>query len=142
MNQAEDIASLSHRKINDVNQRHAIRSHVMQRVRQEELAQGKKRPTGRDHPKRNSRIPIRSRSSDSDSSGQSDPTTSRSQSVVLNPPSGAFEGGKVSIPPLQRQLSPPKLLVAPAVHEFDPFETLPTRGLSHRTVENLLQYCK
>lgn len=146
VNQAEDIVSLSHRKISDANQRHAIRSHVMQRVRQEELAQGKKRPTGRDHPKRPSRIAIRSRSSDSDSSGASDLSSSRSQSITFTTPlpstSAAFEDRKATFSPPRHPSQQLQLFIAPAIHEFDPFDTLPTHGLQHKSIESLLQYCK
>ncbi|KEF59807.1 uncharacterized protein A1O9_04655 [Exophiala aquamarina CBS 119918] len=117
----------------------------MQRVRQEELAQGKKRPTGRDLPKRPSRIAIRSRSTDSDSSGVSDPSSARSESIALNTPvpssSAAFDGGATTFSPPRHPSQRLQLFIAPAVHELDPFDTLPTHGVPHKSVEGLLQYC-
>ena len=146
VNQADDVVSLAQRKVNDANQRHAIRSHVMQRVRQEELAQGKRRPSGRDHPKRAARVPIRSRSGDSDSN---DRRTSVSHQLVevgnqnqsgawriLRHENGKSPSGRRKIPRNKLQLS-----IAPAVHEFDPFQTLPVNGVPHKSVESMLAYC-
>ena len=36
----------------------------------------------------------------------------------------------------------PRLILTPAVHEFDPFNTLPTNELPHQSSESLLQYCE
>ncbi len=36
----------------------------------------------------------------------------------------------------------PRLNHSPAVHEFDPFNTLPTNTLPRRSSESLLQYCE
>ncbi|KAK5056015.1 hypothetical protein LTR84_012566 [Exophiala bonariae] len=113
----------------------------MQRVRQEELALGKKRPTGRDHPKRASRVPTRSTSSDSDSSALSDPSSTESQSSSSNQFSSVFEPSQPSPPStwhLQKKLP---FNIAPAVHEFDPFGSLPAAGFPQKGVESLLRHC-
>lgn len=148
VNQADDLVSLTHRKISNTEQRHAIRSHVMQRVRKEELAQGKKRPTGRDLPKRTSTT----------QSFKTSPTHSdlavKDELVSVSPTSIKEEPNDhaTPFPPAQRlsqssALSPrsfrrPSLHLDPAVHEFDPFQTLPSGRVSHKSLEGLLTYCR
>lgn len=148
VNQADDLVSLTHRKISNTEQRHAIRSHVMQRVRKEELAQGKKRPTGRDLPKRASTTQLFKTSP-----GHSDLAV-KDELASVSPTSIKEESNDhvTPFPPAQRlsrstALSPrpfrrPSLNVDPAVHEFDPFQTLPSGRVSHKSLEGLLTYCR
>lgn len=132
VNQAEDLVSLCNRRINNREQRHTIRSHVMQRVRQAESAQGKKRPTGRDPSKRPSTTPSsRRKSSDSEPS-------SSNESRGLN--TASAESDRLSLTRSPRQS--PRLHLTPAASDFDPFDTLPTNSLPHQSSESLLQYCK
>ena len=148
MNQAEDLLSLPRRKIYSQEQRHAIRSHVMQRVRQAEQAQGKKRPSGRENSKR----PVdkaRSRSSDSDSSAMNDYASSPLPITIKQEPRDIksdllidLESEKITAVGTPVKHSPMKLNISPAVHEFDPFNTLPTNGLPHKSSESLLSYCE
>jgi hypothetical protein len=126
VNQAEDLVSLNKRKIVNKEQRHTIRSHVMQRIRQVESAQGRKRSTGRDHPKAPGKPKGRRKSADS-------------ESAVSNEPKGDCADDSLTLTRSPRQ--PLRLNLSPAIHEVDPFDTLPTNTLPHKSSESLLQYC-
>ncbi|OAP59931.1 hypothetical protein AYL99_04933 [Fonsecaea erecta] len=134
VHQAEDVASLSHRRISNREQRHAIRSHVMQRVRQVELAQGKKRPTGRQRVNDGSKQKARSESTHSEPSVSNESIENSANSPVIVAGSDTFW-------PTQSPLPSPRLNITPAAQAFDPFDTLPTNRLPHHTSESLLQYC-
>jgi hypothetical protein len=125
VNLSEDLVSLCHRRISNKDQRHTIRSHVMQRVRQEESAQGKRRLTGREQSKKSARSKTKRLPNDSV------PSRSEATRLRIIPPS-------VSPSPY----SPQRLTLAPAVHEFDPFQTLPINNLPHQSSESLLRYCE
>lgn len=146
MNQAEDPVSLSHRKVSNVNQRRAIRSHVMQRVRQEELARGKKRHTGRDLPKRPTLHHLRSISTDTDSSGKTEFTSSTSVAIKqaptdLEPHALTIKYENAKFSPTNTAFEHVPLNVSPGVHEFDPFQALPSNSLPYTSLESLMQYC-
>lgn len=132
VNQAEDLISLYNRRINNKEQRHTIRSHVMQRVRRAETAQGKKRPTGRDPSKKPSTKPSGRRKS-----FDSEPSSSN-ESRGFKTPSAESDRLSLTLSPRQS----PRLHLAPAASDFDPFDTLPTNSLPHKSSESLLQYCK
>ena len=147
VNQADDLTALTHRKISNTEQRHAIRSHVMQRVRKEELAQGKKRPTGRDLPRRSSNQTPRSASGDSESPVKREPTSISPAIVKEEPNDTALKaprarGRSKSALIAKGHVKYVSLQKSPAVHEFDPFQTLPSGELSHKSLESLLSHCK
>lgn len=150
VNQAEDLGSLTARKITNQEQRHVIRSHVMKSVRQEELARGKKRSIGRDHGRRSDLDKAQSTSSDSDSSHKNQspgPLT-----VVVKQELeesghdlhivGDKKTGHSGATWLTTAGSTGKMTYVPAVIEFDPFDTLPCTSLAHQGLESLLQYCE
>jgi len=146
VNQAEDPISLSHRKVSNVNQRRAIRSHVMQRIRQEELARGKKRHTGRELPKRPTPHRLRSISSDTDSSGKTRFTSSTSFGIKhaptdFEPDSLTIKYEKANVSPTNAAFEHVPHNVSPGVHEFHPFQTLPSNSLPCTSLESLMQYC-
>ncbi|KIW66344.1 hypothetical protein PV04_05680 [Phialophora macrospora] len=136
VNQAEDLVSLYQRKIVNKEQRHTIRSHVMQRIRQVELAQGRKRSSGREHPKAPSKPKARRKSADSESavSNEPDPKGKGADDALTR-----AHSARVTLTRSSRQS--PRLDLGLAVHEFDPFDTLPTNTLPHQSSESLLQYC-
>jgi hypothetical protein len=144
VNQAEDVLSLSHRKISNVKQRRDIRSHVMQRVRKKELSQGKKRPDGRNRSKQLTLDSLRVLSRQFNYSGQTKSTSSTSVATKQE----QFLPGVLKIKHekdvLHRNNSVSRhsqLSISPAVHELDPFQTLPSNGLPSKTLESLLRYC-
>ncbi|ETI27465.1 hypothetical protein G647_09655 [Cladophialophora carrionii CBS 160.54] len=106
----------------------------MQRVRQWESAQGRKRSTGREHPKGSAKSKARKKSADSE-------TTVRNEAKVscANDPLNLAESDRTTLIRSPRQS--PRLNLSPGVHEFDPFDTLPTNTLPHQSSESLLQYC-
>ncbi|RVX68634.1 hypothetical protein B0A52_07061 [Exophiala mesophila] len=141
VNQADDLVSLTHRKISNTEQRHAIRSHVMQRVRKEELAQGKKRPTGREFPKRTTSTQvIKSPTERSDLAIKDEPVIKEepSDQMALLPPARRLSESTTVKPSPIRRIS---IHSSPAVHEFDPFQSLPSGRVSHKALERLLTYC-
>ncbi|KAJ9607787.1 hypothetical protein H2200_007866 [Cladophialophora chaetospira] len=106
----------------------------MQRVRQVELAQGKKRSSGREQSKKATKPNPRRKSTDSESALSNDAND--------NAANGSLNDAKRDRHSLSR--SPPKsprLNLNLVVHQFDPFDTLPTNTLPHRSSESLLQYC-
>lgn len=135
VNQAEDLVSLCHRRISNKEQRHTIRSHVMQRVRQVESAQGKKRSTGREQSKKASKPKGRRKSMDSESVLSNDPKDNSANDSLND-----AQRDRLSLSRSPRQS--PRLYPSPAAHEFDPFDTLPTNTLPHQSSESLLQYCE
>lgn len=146
VNQAEDLLSLSHRKISNVKQRHDIRSHVMQRVRKKESSQGKKRATGRNRPKQSTLVPLRGVSGHPSSSWETEFTSSTVIAIKQEPSSlkphalaVKHEKGELSCPTTVFGHS--RLSISPAAHKFDPFQTLPNNGLPPKSLESLLQYC-
>ncbi|KIY00547.1 uncharacterized protein Z520_03210 [Fonsecaea multimorphosa CBS 102226] len=106
----------------------------MQRVRQEELAQGKKRSTGRHRSNDGSKQKPRSESA------HSEPSLSN-ESVENNASSPIIVAGSDTFRPTSSPLPSPRLSITPAAQAFDPFDTLPTNNLPHHTSESLLQYC-
>ncbi|OCT51017.1 hypothetical protein CLCR_09148 [Cladophialophora carrionii] len=135
VNQAEDLVSLYQRKIINKEQRHTIRSHVMQRVRQWESAQGRKRSTGREHPKGPAKSKARKKSTDSEATVRNEAKVS-----CANDPLNLADSDRTTLIRSPRQS--PRLNLSPGVHEFDPFDTLPTNTLPHQSSESLLQYCE
>jgi hypothetical protein len=134
VNQAEDLVSLNKRKIVNKEQRHTIRSHVMQRIRQVETAQGRKRSTGRDHPKAPGKPKGRRRSADSESAVSNEPKGDCADDSLTR-----AHSDKLTLTRSPRQSL--RLNLSPVVHEVDPFDTLPTNTLPHKSSESLLQYC-
>jgi hypothetical protein len=135
LNEAENLIALCHRRISNKEQRHTIRSHVMQRVRQVESAQGKKRSTGREHSKKSGKPKARKKSNDSDSPVSVESNAQAVDSSVTGP-----DSNRLTLTRSPRQS--PRLTLSPAVHYFDPFDTLPTNTLPHQSSQSLLQYCE
>jgi hypothetical protein len=135
VNQADDLVSLCRRRISNKEQRHTIRSHVMQRVRQTEIAQGKKRLTGRENSKRSTRTKSKSKSAEA--------TSPMSNGSPESTAAGSVSDGTRNKLSVSR--SPPRSLaitISPGTNEFDPFDTLPTNNLSRQASQSILQYCK
>jgi hypothetical protein len=135
VNQADDLVSLCRRRISNKEQRHTIRSHVMQRVRQTEIAQGKKRLTGRENSQRSARTKSKSKSAEATS-----PVSKGSPESTI---AGSVSDGKRNKLSVSR--SPPRspsLTISPGANEFDPFDTLPTNNLSRQASQSILQYCE
>ncbi|KIX02390.1 uncharacterized protein Z518_08331 [Rhinocladiella mackenziei CBS 650.93] len=143
VNQAEDLAALPRRKISNQKQRLAIRSHVMQRVRHLELASGKKRKIGRESVKRPEPNKSRGGSSDSDSSPKKGSTPPFPIAIKHKPKSVVpyVHAESEKLPVGARASGHFPLHMAPAIDEFDPFETLPSNRVPHKSVESLLKYC-
>lgn len=150
VDQAEDLVAVSHKRILNQRQRQVIRSHVMQRVRQEELAQGKTRSAARDQrdsSRRSSKSKSRKGSSDSDRSPPNDSSAVLPDSIKKEPTE--YKVNPLMLTPRNDENPTTRLVLRPlpfnkslAVHEFDPFDTLPTNGLPHISSENLLSYCE
>lgn len=131
VNQAEDVTALMRRRISNQQQRHVIRSHVMQRVRHLEWAQGKSRTTARE-------IALSDKSRTSS-------TSTESGTSIKDEPMSPVPGKMAILPKRIKQggfvrFSTP-LSPSPANHEFDPFQTLPSNNLPHKSSESLLDYC-
>jgi hypothetical protein len=146
VNQAEDLLSIFHRKLSNVKQRHDIRSHVMQHVRKKELSEGKKRPTGRSRTKSHRPDPTRGIPSHINASWETEPISPMSILVEQEPchlqahaPAFQHENGELCCTELAFGHS--RLSSSPSVHEFDPFQTLPSNSLPPKAIESLLQYC-
>ncbi|KAJ4568564.1 hypothetical protein HRR85_005735 [Exophiala dermatitidis] len=146
VNQAEDLDSLTTRKIVNQEQRHVIRSHVMKSVRQEELAKGKKRSTGREQPKTSNSNKSRSSSNDSVSLLKNESPAAVTTAIkkerqehepnLLTIDHKSRSRGAVGI-----SAGALTMMYMPAVHELDPFYTLPCNSLGHQSLERLLRYC-
>ena len=146
VNQAEDLLSIFHRKLSNVKQRHDIRSHVMQHVRKKELSQGKKRLTGRSRTKLHTPDPTRGIPSHINAPCETEPISPMSILVEQEPcrlqahaPAFQHENGELCCTELAFGHS--RLSTSPSVHEFDPFQTLPSNSLPPKAIESLLQYC-
>ncbi|EXJ90570.1 hypothetical protein A1O1_03673 [Capronia coronata CBS 617.96] len=148
VNQAEDLDSLTTRKITNQQQRHVIRSHVMKSVRQEELARGKKRTIGRARSKRTDSDKSQGTSSDSDYSHKN--TSPLPSSVTIEeglqkpqPQSHGLECDNQSrnSHTLGTPCATTAMTYTPGVHEFDPLDTLPCTSLSHKPLQRLLEHC-
>ncbi|KAK7900426.1 hypothetical protein LTR67_002708 [Exophiala xenobiotica] len=136
VNQAEDVTALMRRRISNQQQRHVIRSHVMQRVRHLESAQGKSRTAARE-------IALSDNSRTSWTSTESG--TSIKDEPVKDEPMSPVPG-KMAVLPKRRKpggfvRSATPLNPSPASHAFDPFQTLPSNNLPHESSESLLGYC-
>lgn len=147
VDQTEDLFALTHRRITNRQQRHAIRSHVMQRIRHSELANGNKRKRGRENPKRSNSDRSQSDSNESASPVKDEPETPSISGVVRIQPK---QTSTAVVAPSSRRISISgqsragiSLSPSPSSnHDFDPFLTLPSNGLPHRSSESLLGYCE
>ncbi|KAL2417566.1 hypothetical protein ABEF95_012303 [Exophiala dermatitidis] len=146
VNQAEDLDSLTTRKIVNQEQRHVIRSHVMKSVRQEELAKGKKRSTGREQPKTSNSDKSRSSSNNSVSLLKNESPAAVTTAIKKERPE--HEPNLLTIDHKSRSRGAVgtsagalTMVYMPAVHEMDPFYTLPCNSLGHQSLERLLRYC-
>ncbi|KAI1618623.1 hypothetical protein EDD37DRAFT_647414 [Exophiala viscosa] len=146
VDQTGDLFALTHRRISNRQQRHVIRSHVMQRVRHLELAQGNKRTPGRDTPRRSSSDKSQKGSNVSDSPIKDEPVTPTIPGVVRIQP----KQNSTALLPLDSVRtsatgrSRPGISLSPSPssnHEFDPFHTLPSSNVPHQSSESLLGYC-
>jgi len=124
VDQSDDLRSVADKKIVNQSQRQQIRSHVMKSVRQDEIARGVKRPTGRNINKRRSARP----SSNAIPKLKKEDSTS-SPSTISSPASSQMQE-------LYAWRRPQSI----NQHLMDPFNTFPQAG-APGTVDVLLQYC-
>ena len=148
VDQTGDLFALTHRRISNRQQRHVIRSHVMQRVRHLELAQGNKRTPGRETPRRSSSDKSQNESNESGSPVKNEPMTPTIPGMVRIQPKQ--QNSTALVAPNSKKTSAPgrprpgiSLSPSPSSnHEFDPFHTLPSNSLPHQSSESLLGYCE
>ncbi|KIV84805.1 hypothetical protein PV11_00562 [Exophiala sideris] len=143
VDQTPNPSALLHRRISDRQQRHVIRSHVMQRVRHKELAQGNKRTPGRVTSKRSSPGKSQNGSNESGSPVKIEPVTPTIPGVVrIQPKQQNSTAISKRTSATGRSHPGISLSLAPSSnHEFDPFHTLPSSNVPHQSSESLLGYC-
>ncbi|KIW19827.1 hypothetical protein PV08_00402 [Exophiala spinifera] len=132
VNHTEDVSSIASRKSSSKLHRHVIRSHAMQRVRRLESAQGKKRTRSISNKSRAS-----SSSTESSVSIKDEPVIQEPELQTIlqaRPQIVVFSATSPTTPRTP-------LTISPANHEYDPFCTLPSNNLPHKTSEGLLNYC-
>lgn len=135
---------MADRKIHNEAQRHEIRSHVMRGVRQQEHAQGKKRPTGRGLSRTKSSeklLSVTRRSSSTSDYARSPVTPIREDAQVPD----SFSFGPMQNVLVKTKSESNVSPTTPTDLRYQPFEPLgstPAGGLSVDSIDALLHYCK
>ncbi|KAL8243593.1 hypothetical protein R6Q59_009851 [Mikania micrantha] len=138
VDQSADLRSITDKKIVNSDQRHLIRSHVMQKVRKDERLQGKKRPTGRDGPRKGESLTP----ADSTDDIVGTPSVDDSRHTPVNMNTG-LDSPTDSV--LSTSTASSRELVAipksPSQGRVDPFNTLPGGRDLAKLTNNLVGYC-